>query len=539
MGSANSNIVQVVIPPVIALSVASGGMILIPDAVYDGATDNSVAIESLLAYAAGVNVTVCIPGPMAVLTPLAIPASVHLVFTGNGQITDAGTAGVVLTLNGAYMAPPWQVWNFTGAGSCLAGKFTHTLGRLLTEHWGAFGNNGLNDDWPGFTACAIAAHQAGDLPIQLLAKAYSLSKTVLANGTAGKSFTAPSWYGLGRLATTINYAAIAAGAPAFKFRGGSGRNPGSVVEGVGFQGNANSIGIQYSGTNSMAARNCLFGTNLYGLEFFNEDPGSFTESCVGDNSQFNCTTPVHYRVGAGNSSFHGSGLTNSCLISLSSSSAVLIDAGAQPYQAPFDALIFPAGASTLFNNARTAPPRTLDFFGSIRVELAGGSLVLGAGGGIDFLGPIMGVGVQNPSGAGITAGTLRQVTKHQTAADSSVASQGYEGPQTLAMTTGANTLASKVGGAHRLTYVRFFASNYDCRYLIGAVGDGFGAAAERAVIATYKTFDQAGYGVPIFSGDTNGNIVATGAAWPASGMTCFMYELQIAGESAGADQMLF
>lgn len=462
-----------------------------------------------------------------------------------GGTQPAGNPPLLASLPSASSAPPgtWQYTSDSGMVFSNGSTWVIDTGFLTVEQFGAVGD-GVTDDTVAFQATALAAKNAGYVDIQLGPKNYLISSTIFANGSDNGLNTAPLWRGYGVDNTSIIYPNIAVGSPAFKFRGGSGHNAMKVVvDGVAFKGNATSIGVMFSGTNSMRTRDCRYLDNLYGVEFHNETSGSFTEFCWADHCQFTgaCLTPVHYRTTSGNSSHHGSGMVNQCLVSISTGTVVLVDANAQPYQAPLDAVIFPTGAATLVTNNRASAP-IIDFIGTIRCELSGGTLTLGAVNRVYFQGPIGVVGVTNTTGAGFTAGTLLRVKSVAIYQNSSTLATGFEGEQTIAITTGANTLTS-LFHAHRLVYVKLSNANaggtYDYRYVLSVDHNGFGLPGYVAIVATLSTINTAGYGDPVFTVDTSGNLVATQAAWPASGVTCWMYESGMAGNISGGNAILY
>lgn len=294
-------------PLVTVLSAFAAGCAL------DGITDDTTAFQALLNQVGTAPAAISITGSMFLASSITIPSNVQLIFAGNGRIKPA--ASVIVTMNGSYTAGAWQVWDTSAPASKITGLMKPSYGFLLPEHWGAQGD-GITDDTVELQQTAKAAIDAGCLDIHLLPKKYLISDTVFATGTTGQSFISPRWYGSGNTNCIISYPNMPVGKAAFKFRGGSGRNPMLfVVNDVGFEGNAASIGVMFAGVDNMHAVNCRFHTNAVGVQFHNEDAGSFTEFCKANHCYFTsaCTRHVQAKRTSGNDSHHGCGLINECL----------------------------------------------------------------------------------------------------------------------------------------------------------------------------------------------------------------------------------
>ena len=169
------------------------------------------------------------------------------------------------------------------------------------------------------------------------------------------------------------------------------------------------------------------GTYARGVLFHNELSGDYTELCSGAMSFYSTvTTPVEYRVTAGASSFHKSGLTDGSAIQQSTSGpAILIGAGARPYNAPMTVGVWTESATAypvIQHNGDTQS----NFYGNLTVEqpsltpLAAGNIIYYAGTLSGYWGPAlalskgtfvrMAAGVQAVSGGALTPLPLELAT---------------------------------------------------------------------------------------------------------------------------------
>jgi hypothetical protein len=108
-----------------------------------------------------------------------------------------------------------------------------------------------------------------------------------------------------------------------------------------------------------------------GILFENDSTHSFTEMSAGQaNFNETVTRAIEYRVSAGgNPSFHGCGLTRGSTINQASGDAaakVLINTGAQPYNAPLSVTFWARNATPLIRHLGAA---TSTFYGDMKVEL--------------------------------------------------------------------------------------------------------------------------------------------------------------------------
>lgn len=422
-------------------------------------------------------------------------------------------AGVTITINAPVDAGPWKIFDESASG-IIAGLIrpVNAAGRMYFEWWGAVGDNATDDVIP-CQATLRAAMTANYVGIQMLPKQYRLTAQLNANGNTTQSFKAPSIYGCGG---HISQFTATTGIYLLSYRGGSGTNCDTVVEGVGFVGiSASGIAVKINAQCGLRFRRCLFDSNQYGVHFYNLDAGSFSEFNVLEDCEFTytCLTALLYQVGAGTNSFHGSGIVRGIMTSNTTNPMVIISAGCRPYECPLDGQVFYANANTLIQNNSSL---AVDFFGKLTTENLGGAvLTLATGGNVPYVGTI------SASQQNVVGGTLTQMQGVVTNSNTIQTYLGARKAYTGAMTTGANTLTSSVFNQHRFTFVRFLAAGYDYRYLLGVDPSGGATAGVVGTIFNYLATNTAGYGAPTFSVTTGGQLIATNAGWPASGVTAY------------------
>jgi hypothetical protein len=508
-----------------------------------GVVDDSSTLYSFLAQAGSAPAYAFITTSFALARALTAGSNICLIFLG-GKIKPA--AGITFTHNGSYLAAANQCWDCSAAGAVVNGTLRPIGfgGRLLTEHWGALGD-GVTIDTVAFTLTAKAAADAGNIGIQLLAKTYVTDAQTFARGYTGQSFEQPSWFGVNCRQTIWSYAAIASGAPALKFHGGSGQLSHAVAQDIQFAGNSTSIGVMFSGIGGVRAIRCKFGANAEGIEWHNEDTGSFTEYDVADNCEFTpaCILKGRYKVTAGNNSFHGSGFLNRCTANHSGGTVIQIDSGANVYNAPLDLQVWASATCTIVASAATVPKA--NFYGELTLEIASGIMTLASGNPVYFCGLVNATGVTTTTGANLLGGTFARVKTVCIHGDSSSSVTGFEKSYFTAMTTGANLIDSVLGTNNRFVNLRFEGANYDYRYVVDVDHDGSGGAGyvtapgTNAAPTPYKALNTAGYGAPTFSVNTNGDLIATNAGWPASGVSCYWFEMSLSPGAHGSSRQQF
>lgn len=390
-------------------------------------------------------------------------------------------------------------------------------GPVDVRWWGAKFDN-VTDDTAAIQACINYAQ-----PLQ--------KKIWLPDGTAkitaqlqvAFSLLGLNMMGQGYVKTRLNYSGIVpATDAAINIIGHSGALCGAVIEGIGFDGNASSSGIVNSGQDGQIVRNCQFGLNFFAGVFRNSAAGYFTEYSVFENCDFtrDCRSPLWYNViGAGDISFHGSGLRH-CTINTPATngySSIVVDPTAVPYNSPMDVQIW-VNAVGLFIDMNLYGSGRPYFTGTITTEVLAGSITLcnsPDGKEVPLVGKVAGYN-QNF--------TMKSLFLVDAVIDNSSGSRqtigGYVA-KTQALTTGANAIvgipACMLAGAAAYI-VNIYATNYNYRFLLSAFSKE--SVGTIPILATYSALNGPGWGAPTFSLDpTTGYPVITNAAYPATGVT--------------------
>lgn len=476
-------------------------------AVGDGATDNTAFLTIANTVGAALYFP---PGIYAIASNLTL--TVPCIFDYGAILKPANTKTV--TINAPVDAGPWQIFN-ESVGGIIAGLIrpVNAAGRMYFEWWGAVGDNSTDDTVP-CQATLRGAMTANYVGIQMLAKQYRISAQLNANGNTTQSFKAPSIYGVDKTQSqfTTTNGAIAM----LSYLGGSGQQCGAVVENVGFSMSVNAgNAILINGQCGLKIKRCLFDTMNTGIKFYNLNAGAFTEYCVADECEFtfNCSVPLLYAVGAGTSSFHGSGLTRCTIVTNTVGPLIQIGAGCRVYNAPLDTQVWYANNGTLIGNSSAIQ---CYFRGSLTLENSGGGvLTLASGLPVPFAGTI------TASATGVAGGTLVQCQAVSIDLGPALTILGGRKAYKLTMAVGANTLDSPFNSQHRTVFIRLTAAGYEYRYFLSVDPSGTGAAGAAITLANPFSVNTAGYGAPVFSVNATGQLVATNGAWPAATVVAY------------------
>jgi hypothetical protein len=240
----------------------------------------------------------------------------------------------------------------------------------------------------------VAVSSNPNQTIRMPGASYNLGSGSTPAVIKSSSFFGPKWIGngmsTGLKGTTITFAPTSEAA-AFQFIGGSGAACGCGVENVIFTGNTNAIGVEFQGQGGGNVDISTYGPMKLAVLLHNKTSGQFTEfdTLTVNSNGSNIGTVLEYRVTSGNVSFHGSGLVGGVVnynTSGTNSPAVLIGAGAFPYNAPLSATFFPNQGSPsviVQNNSNTTYGEAW-FFGNVKVEQGGAASVV-MGSGYDFI----------------------------------------------------------------------------------------------------------------------------------------------------------
>ncbi len=391
---------------------------------------------------------------------------------------------------------------------------------LQPENFGAKGN-GTASDATALQTCLWVCANSGYIPMILLPKRYLLGTG--ATQLTGcfptiNAFNCVPVYGsagvyTGPMTILDGTGAFSSLTAILLYNAQSPGNAGVQVRDIQFTGDANCIGLEWRGTTKQRAVRCTFSVLAEGIRWNDATAGQFTEFCMADDCLFEqvCTLKGHYVMGAGTGSFHGSGLTNRCMIAHNGNMfqpIFAIDNNALPYNAPFDCTVFCTQSTILFNNANSAGTNVC-FIGGLTIEVDGGTLQLGHGNQMSFDGPI------SSNSNWVYSGSLVRAKASLMNSGGAIALMGAEYSATQAIISGANTIASQapIFQMPRKLKIIFQAANYLFTYDLTV----FPAAGSTGVTTIANTFanNGAAYGAPIFTGAASGQLIATQAGWPA------------------------
>lgn len=185
--------------------------------------------------------------------------------------------------------------------------------------------------------------------------------------------------------------------PAILVVNGSGKESKSIIENFLFESNGiehNTL-LELRGCNQVHIKNCYFYKARYGVKFSNDvESGTFTEGNTIDECRFasNCGTALWYYRGAGDRSFHGSGIKSAWIDTAIGYNTIIIDSGAFLYNAPLTCQILKlntteAEAPLILNNGEEAT-----CYGTITIEspiaVCGGNKTIRYRGDIIMLGAV-------------------------------------------------------------------------------------------------------------------------------------------------------
>ena len=176
--------------------------------------------------------------------------------------------------------------------------------------------------------------------------------------------------------------------PAILVPNGSGREAMATIRDLKLKGNALTTGIELRGACQVFVENCYFYDNRYGVVYSNDvGSGTFTEGCIVEKSRFaaSCLTALRYYRGAGNDSFHGSGIKDCWIDTPSDYPAIEIGERCLPYNAPLDFRCLKQGSDAVITRVATADIYP-NFYGSISIEAY--SCTICSGGNVFFMGTI-------------------------------------------------------------------------------------------------------------------------------------------------------
>ncbi|WP_141431415.1 hypothetical protein [Bacillus sp. 03113] len=351
---------------------------------------------------------------------------------------------------------------------------------------------------------------------------------IIDTGATQESFKQPLIIGRGYKQTVIRYPNMPAGKAAIKFKGGSGQMAGGGVMLVGFEGNADSIAIEFADTVGVDAYKCQFGTNKVGILFHNED--GFTEKCVGDSCDFleTCKIAVEYRKTNGTESFHGSGL-NDCTINQSETAVdpkILIGPGCEVYNAPKNSTIWIRCGTPIIKNLSSLP---VTFHGHINTECFGTGYVCQLAD--PATNPVYLVGGTTHLDNKASLGRLILCDRAQINSDGSVSLQRKPYQAIFNLNQGDTNTVRVQNNESVIVNVLIVGPNYRFARALLVYGNVFDQNTGTVVPLTTNPYDSdntAGYGDPTFSYST-GHLRITNANYPVGQVKAYISVTPLSG----------
>lgn len=239
-----------------------------------------------------------------------------------------------------------------------------TDGRINVKQFGAVGD-GIADDTQALQNAVDYSYNHNFPMIFIPSGIYKITTTIKLGG----SFQKPCIIGENSLSTFLKYDTLVEDTPAILLTGGSGCNCKAFLKNVTFIGNKGTRAVQIQETNNFTVENCWFRENKVGLYLYNDAKGHFAEfdtlkDCdIGEQ----CLTAIQYaKTSDGDASFHGSGLINTGIRTLDSTttSPIIIDSGCLPYNAPLTFVIWHHNKQPIILNKNNRA----SFHGSINIE---------------------------------------------------------------------------------------------------------------------------------------------------------------------------
>lgn len=508
----------------------------------DPTQDSSAAFQAIISATGGNPAPVIITKPYLLKTNLGFTSNLQLYFPNGGQLI--ADVGVTPQINSEIIASPYSfILDSSRAGAQFLG------GAKVNQVWADwFGASPTTtaDDTLATNDAAVFAAQSSHADVCFNFGTYNYNAQLFGNGALGKSFDYCNWKGMGKRKTIFNYPTLTAGLALIVVQGGSGQATDMKIEGIQFNGNFDgtngTYAVQLRGIGDVQIVRCKFGANRRaGLASNIDGLGSFTEYDVFVEPEFTtaCGGALELQRTSGDDSFHGTGIRRMLNNASPSEDVVTIGAGCKMYNSEVSGQIWTnGGAVNVFKNNSGQPTTT---HGDVTIEVrASDSLAMAAGTSlVRRTGGIIGTGTNVSAGLAISA---RDILINS---DSSVTALGCRQAYIGAMTTGANVVPTAMTTLNRFIDVTFFgspASSYRYRYKLAVSHNGFGGAGYvRSTIGTtdgtaggpfqpMEALNGLAYGAPTFTVNSSGVLIATNGAWPVSGISCLVEELETSSD---------
>jgi hypothetical protein len=323
----------------------------------------------------------------------------------------------------------------------------------------------------------------------------------------------------------FQYATLRANTPFLRIVGGSGGLTRATIRNITFQGNAGSVAIECAGQCGQRITDCHFRRNGVGIRFHNDVKGSFTEHCVAQNCDFynECAVAIQYKRTAGDPSFHGSGLEGRNLIN-TVGTVVQVGTGCLPYNCPLAAQVWVNDDQTVLVENSNANIYTPTFFGQMSVELMTktAQILLAAGTKPTYYaGPLL------SNGDRVTGGQLVTCDGIVYKENGTVVTRAARYNTAVALTKGPNRMQVPLQSGTFLVNLHCLGPNYDYRYTLLVQNEGFGGPGFVTTLANQRSFNGTGWGAPTLAVDAEGQLLITGPAYPAKGVTAYLTYSQI------------
>lgn len=395
--------------------------------------------------------------------------------------------------------------------------------------WGATGND-VSDDTVAINNAINWCKTNGYKTLYFPVGTYKISTPL---NQLNSGFSMVSLVGENTYKTIIDASAIAVGAnetkAVFRTIGGSGQINQAEIRGLTIKGSSSLTGIQVKGTGGVRIRDCRFDNLKTGVELSNASTSStYTEFTIVEDSVFEqgCftamkftrseTDPVTNVTSGGSDSFHGSGLRR-CTINRANNTVPSIIVGTSStetlklYNASLDFTVWTRSAADIIQVACATSTVSAD--GTIKVENLGASPVatlVGGPGRVYFTGEVLSWGE-------VKFGNLSQVDSFKRNNDGSVNTAAKLRRLEVNLTSAVTTVTDcQTGELGSLVSVMLTANNYDFRYLLFIMRNGYGDSGYVKELAIPRTFaNYPGLGAPSFSVNSSGQLMVTFVDFPS------------------------